>query len=67
MPLGLECGHVFCAQCAFSSAGKANALGTIKAVLEHVPADSSCPECRTPGAFMMAMELKELCKLIQKR
>jgi hypothetical protein len=26
-PLGLECGHKFCADCAFSSCGKGNAVG----------------------------------------
>ena len=67
MPLGLECGHTFCAQCAFNSVGKANALGTVRAILEHVAADAPCPECRTPGAFVMAMELKELGNAIKKR
>jgi hypothetical protein len=29
-PLGLECGHSFCADCAFSCVGKGRALGTVK-------------------------------------
>ena len=48
-PLGLECGHKFCADCVFTCVGKGRALGTVKAILDHVPADSACPECRTPG------------------
>ena len=35
-PLGLECGHKFCADCALSSVGKGNALGTVRAILDHV-------------------------------
>ena len=48
-PLGLECGHMFCADCVFTCVGKGRALGTVKAILDHVPADAACPECRTPG------------------
>ena len=48
-PLGLECGHRFCADCVFTCVGKGRALGTVKAILDHVPADAACPECRTPG------------------
>jgi hypothetical protein len=48
-PLGLECGHRFCADCAFTCVGKGRALGTVRAILDHVDADAACPECRTPG------------------
>ena len=48
-PLGLECGHRFCADCAFACVGKGRALGTVRAILDHVEADAACPECRTPG------------------
>ena len=48
-PLGLECGHKFCADCVFTCVGKGRALGTVKAILDHVPAGAACPECRTPG------------------
>jgi len=66
-PLGLECGHKFCASCAFSSVGKGYALGTVRAILDHVSAEAACPECRTHGVFVMAMELKETEKLIKQR
>ncbi|CAK0731866.1 hypothetical protein CVIRNUC_000053 [Coccomyxa viridis] len=66
-PLGLECGHKFCADCAFSAVGKGNALGTVRAILDHVDPDSACPECRTKGVYVYAMELKETEKLIKKR
>jgi hypothetical protein len=66
-PIGLECGHKFCAQCAFNSAGKANALGSFQAILDHVSANAPCPQCRTPGAFVLAMNLKETGHLIRRR
>ena len=66
-PLGLECGHKFCADCAFSAVGKGNALGTVRAILDHVDPDAACPECRTKGVFVFAMELKATEKLIKQR
>ena len=66
-PLGLECGHKFCADCAFSSVGKGNALGTVRAILDHVDHSAACPECRTRGVFVNAMELKNTEKLIRQR
>ena len=66
-PLGLECGHKFCADCAFSSVGKGNALGTVRAILDHVEPSAACPECRTAGVFVSAMELKTTEKLIRQR
>ena len=60
-PLGLECGHRFCADCVFTCVGKGRALGTVKAILDHVPADAACPECRTPGqALPQAARLTSL-------
>ena len=67
MPLGLECGHKFCADCAFTCVGKGNALGTVRAILDHVPADAACPECRTRGVFVFAIQLKETERLIRQR
>ena len=66
-PLGLECGHKFCADCAFSAVGKGNALGTVRAILDHVNPDAACPECRTKGVYVFAVELKETEKLIKQR
>lgn len=66
-PIGLECGHKFCADCAFTSAGKGNAVGTVRAILDHVPSNACCPECRTKGVFVLAIELKETEKLIKQR
>ena len=66
-PLGLECGHKFCADCAFSSVGKGNALGSVRAILDHVEPGAACPECRTKGVFVNAMELKTTEKLIRQR
>ncbi|BDA43089.1 probable E3 ubiquitin-protein ligase BAH1-like 1 at C-terminar half [Coccomyxa sp. Obi] len=66
-PLGLECGHKFCADCAFSCVGKGNALGTVRAILDHVREDAACPECRTVGVFVKAIELKATEKLIKQR
>ncbi|BDA51487.1 probable E3 ubiquitin-protein ligase BAH1-like 1 at C-terminar half [Coccomyxa sp. Obi] len=66
-PLGLECGHRFCADCAFSAVGKGNALGTVRAILDHVDVNAACPECRTKGVFMRAIELKETERLIKQR
>ena len=37
-PLGLECGHKFCADCAFSAVGKGNAIGTVRAILDFTHA-----------------------------
>ena len=48
-PLGLECGHRFCADCALTCAGKGRALGSVRAILDHVHPEAACPECRTPG------------------
>jgi hypothetical protein len=44
-----------------------NALGTVKALLQHAPHDAACPECRTAGVFRHARELKETDKLIRQR
>ncbi|CAL8465639.1 g5175 [Coccomyxa elongata] len=66
-PLGLECGHRFCADCAFSAVGKGNALGTVRAILDHVDVNAACPECRTKGVFTRAIELKETERLIKQR
>ena len=66
-PLGLECGHKFCADCAFSAVGKGNALGTVRAILDHVDPEAACPECRTKGVYVFAMELKETERLIKQR
>ena len=66
-PLGLECGHKFCADCAFSCVGKGNALGTVQAILDHVPRDAACPECRTRGVFVAAIQLPETERLIKSR
>ena len=66
-PLGLECGHKFCADCAFTCVGKGNALGTVRAILDHVPPGAACPECRTRGVFVFAIELKETERLIRQR
>lgn len=54
-PLGLECGHKFCADCAFSAVGKGNALGTVRAILDHVDPEAACPECRTKGVYVRAI------------
>lgn len=47
--------------------GKGNALGTVRAVLDHVRADAPCPECRTPGVFVLARELRLVEQLLRKR
>ena len=66
-PIGLECGHAFCADCAFTSAGKGNAVGSVRAILDHVSPEACCPECRTKGVYILAIELKETEKLIKQR
>ncbi|CAL5221648.1 g3875 [Coccomyxa viridis] len=66
-PLGLECGHRFCADCALTCAGKGRALGSVRAILDHVHPEAACPECRTPGVFVFAIELPETEKLIKQR
>lgn len=50
-----------------SSVGLGNALGTVRALLQHSPAEAACPECRTTGVFRHARELKETDKLIRQR
>ena len=55
-PLGLECGHKFCADCVFTCVGKGRALGTVRAILDHVPAGAACPECRTPGQAWLCLK-----------
>ena len=47
--------------------GKGNAPGTVRAVLDHVRADAPCPECRTPGVFVLARELRLVEQLLRKR
>lgn len=47
--------------------GKGNALGTVRAILFHVKADAACPECRTPGVFVLAHELQQTDHLLRKR
>ena len=66
-PIGLECGHAFCADCAFTSAGKGYALGSVRAILEHVCPDARCPECRTKGVYVLAVQLKKTEALIKQR
>ncbi len=47
--------------------GKGNALGTVRAILFHVRAHAACPECRTPGVFVLAHELQQTDHLLRKR
>ena len=47
--------------------GKGNALGSVRAVLDHVRADAPCPECRTPGVFVLARELRLVEQLLRRR
>ncbi|KAK9835065.1 hypothetical protein WJX81_008355 [Elliptochloris bilobata] len=66
-PIGLECGHKFCADCAFTAVGKGNALGSVRAILYHVSAEAACPECRSVGMFVLAHELHQTEQLLRKR
>ena len=50
-----------------SSVGLGHALGILRALLQHSPADAACPECRTAGVFRKARVLKETHKLIRQR
>ena len=47
--------------------GKGNALGTVRAILFHVRHDAACPECRTPGVFVLAHELHQTDQLVRRR
>ncbi|KAK9830643.1 hypothetical protein WJX74_000031 [Apatococcus lobatus] len=66
-PLGLACGHKFCAPCAFQAAGMGNAVGTLRALLHHTPPLTPCPECRRPGMYARAKELESVGQLIKFR
>lgn len=66
-PLGLACGHKFCAPCAFKAAGMGNAVGTMRALLHHTPPLTPCPECRRPGMYARAKELESVGQLIKFR
>ena len=47
--------------------GKGNALGSVRAILDHVRSDAPCPECRTPGVFVLARELRVVEQLLRKK
>ena len=42
-------------------------LCSVRAILDHVDPDAACPECRTRGVFVHALELKATEKLIRQR
>ena len=63
-PLGLECGHRFCADCALTCVGKGRALGTVRAILDHVHPEAACPECRTPGTTPLKHITPASCSLV---
>ncbi len=66
-PIGLSCGHAFCADCVFVAVGKAYSLGTVRAIMMNVPDEACCPECRQPNVFRAARELKEVGRFIKKQ
>lgn len=66
-PLGLGCGHTFCADCAFCAVGKAYSLGTVRAIMMNVPTTAACPGCRKPGVFRTAHEMKSLGRVIKSK
>eukprot|EP00884_Botryococcus_braunii_P017561 jgi/Botrbrau1/4489/Bobra.0220s0023.1 len=66
-PIGLSCGHTFCADCAFCAVGKAYSLGTVRAIMMNVPDEAMCPECRKPGVFHHAREMKGLGRVIKTK
>ncbi|KAK9854191.1 hypothetical protein WJX84_011566 [Apatococcus fuscideae] len=66
-PLGLACGHKFCAPCAFKAAGMGNAVGSMRALLHYTPPLTPCPECRRPGMYAHAKELESVGQLIKFR
>jgi hypothetical protein len=38
-----------------------------QAILENVPKDAACPQCRTRGVFAFAIQLHETERLIKQR
>ncbi|CAK0768897.1 hypothetical protein CVIRNUC_003611 [Coccomyxa viridis] len=65
--LALECGHVFCATCALKAADKGRAVGTIRAILDHVDMSEACAVCRKKGVHAMARRLPITDSLLQQR
>ncbi|CAL8460938.1 g469 [Coccomyxa elongata] len=65
--LALECGHVFCATCALKAANKGRAVGTIRAILDHVEHSQACPLCRKQGVHAMARQLPLTDRILEQR
>ena len=57
-PLGLSCGHAFCAECAFRAVGRGGGVGSLPALLDSVHPGEPCPECRRPDAFVGARAMR---------
>jgi hypothetical protein len=66
-PLGLACGHAFCADCALAAVGQGRAVGTLAARLAALDRDTPCPGCRRPGAFRAAVPMVDTSALARLR
>ena len=66
-PIGLSCGHKFCRPCALRAAGMSKVLGKVKAILENIPAETKCPECRQMWVYSGAIQLKSVDEFVRSR
>ena len=66
-PLGLSCGHAFCAECAFRAVGSGGCVGPLEALLGSVHPGEPCPECRRPDAFVGARAMRVTGALARAR
>ena len=66
-PIGLSCGHKFCRPCALRAAGMSKVLGKVKAILDNIPAETKCPECRQMWVYSGAIQLKSVDEFVRTR
>eukprot|EP00891_Asterochloris_glomerata_P005309 jgi/Astpho2/5309/fgenesh1_pg.00075_%23_8_t len=66
-PIGLSCGHKFCRPCALRAAGMSKVLGKVKAILDNIPAETKCPECRQMWVYSGAIQLKSVDEFVRSR
>eukprot|EP01026_Neomeris_dumetosa_P032590 TRINITY_DN2587_c0_g1_i5.p2 TRINITY_DN2587_c0_g1~~TRINITY_DN2587_c0_g1_i5.p2 ORF type:complete len:324 (-),score=17.97 TRINITY_DN2587_c0_g1_i5:235-1206(-) len=66
-PVGLGCGHKFCADCVSAALNNGQISSKPLWFLKSLSEQQRCPECRQKGVFKHLLQLKILNKVLQRK